>query len=291
MIRIVMPICVLLWSAATSFADGPTRVLLFVGPSSHPPGTHEVSAGAKLVAWCLEHAENVSGFKTEVVTKWPDAAALDDVATVVFSGDRFPPAEMPEGPQMMADLTKMMDRGCGIVCFHYATGLKIEQLPPDRDHPLLRWMGGYFATGKSPDRSIAKIFDATIEPGTGDHPVLRGWKAFSLHDEPYYKNYFGPGGMAQNVTPIATAMLPPDAPQKETVGWAVSRPDGGRGVGVVMPHFYKNWQINDLRMLILNAVVWTAKRDVPVEGVRTKLPDLMTFNPGHIEPQPRPAKK
>jgi hypothetical protein len=111
-----------------------------------------------------------------------------------------------------------------------------------------------------------------------------------LHDEPYIKNYFGPDGMAKNVTPIAAAMLPPEAPQRETVAWAVSRVDGGRGVGVVMPHFYKNWQIDDLRMLILNAVVWSAHREVPVDGVRTNLPDLAAFQPAAVEPQPRPAK-
>lgn len=280
------------WILVTnSFAAEPTRVLFLVGPSSHPPGSHEVAAGARLLAYCLEYAENVKGFRTEIVTKWPDASTLDDVATVVFSGDRFPPAEMPDGPKIMADLTMMMDRGCGLVCFHYATGLNVDKLPEDRDHPLLHWMGGYFATGKSTNRSIAKIFDATIEPGTGDHPVLRGWKGFSLRDEPYVKNYFGPNGMEKNVTSLATTMYPPEAPQKETVAWAVSRADGGRGVGVVMPHFYKNWQNDDLRTMIVNAVVWTAKREVPAEGVKTTLPALLKFEPASIEPQPRPAKK
>ena len=85
-------------------------------------------------------------------------------------------------------------------------------------------------------------------------------------------------------------MLPPEAPRREIVAWAVSRPDGGRGMGVVMPHFYKNWQVDDLRRLILNGIVWSAKREVPPEGVQTTLPDLAQFEPAAIEP-PRPAKK
>jgi type 1 glutamine amidotransferase len=243
------------------------------------------------LAYCVEYAENVKGLRAEIVAAWPDTATLDDVATIVFSGDRFPPAEMPDGAKIMTDLTKLMDRGCGIVCFHYATGLNVDRLAEDRDHPLLRWMGGYFATGKSPNRSIAKVFDAAIEPGSGDHPVLRGWKSFALRDEPYVKNYFGPNGMEKNVTALATTTYPPEAPQKETVAWAVSRPDGGRGVGVVMPHFYKNWQNDDLRMLIVNAIVWTARHEVPAEGVRTKLPSLETFQPTAVDPQPRSTKK
>src|SRR4029079_2907283 len=82
--------------------------------------------------------------------------------------------------------------------------------------------------------------------------------------------------------------LPPEKPNKETVAWDAERPDGGRGDGVAMPHFYRNWQHDELRALILNAIVWTAKQDVPKDGVRVKLPDLATFKPAAVEP---PAKK
>jgi hypothetical protein len=117
--------------------------------------------------------------------------------------------------------------------------------------------------------------------------VLRGWKTFTVHDEPYINNYFGKQGMADNVTALATSMLPPEAPKPEVVAWAVSRADGGRGMGVVMPHFYRNWRVDDLRMLILNGIVWSAKLDVPAEGVKTTLPDLSRFEPASIEPRPR----
>ena len=60
--------------------------------------------------------------------------------------------------------------------------------------------------------------------------LLRGWKTFTLTDEPYYNNYFGPHGLTDRTTPLATAMLPPDAPKPETVAWCTERPtDHGRG--------------------------------------------------------------
>jgi type 1 glutamine amidotransferase len=278
---------------AQTAAVPPTKVLILVGPTTHPPGTHEAAAGARLVKHCLEHAENVPGISAEVITKWPDdRQSLQSVASVVFSGDRFPPEEMPDRDRIMADLAAMMDHGCGLVCFHYATGLGAAHVAKDGDHPLLRWMGGYFATRCEHHQSIARIYQAaTIEPATGDHPVLRGWQAFTVHDEPYIKNYFGPSGMAPNVTALATSLLPPEAPQREVVAWAVSRPDGGRGAGIVMPHFYKNWQGDDLRRLILNAIVWSAKIEVPAEGVQTTLPDLAKFAPAAIEPPPAKKKK
>jgi type 1 glutamine amidotransferase len=268
------------------------QVLILVGPSTHPPGTHEVGAGARLMKHCLENAENVRGIQAEVVTAWPeDRQRLQKVATVVFSGDRFPPAEMPDRERIMADLTSMMEHGCGLVCVHYATGLGADHVALDGAHPLLGWMGGYFATRCPHHQSIARVYAAaTIEPTTAEHPVLRGWKSFTVNDEPYINNYFGKDGPAKNVTPLATSMLPPEKPQAEIVAWAVARPDGGRGVGVVMPHFYKNWQVDDLRMLVMNGIVWSTKLDVPAEGVKTQPPNLAQFEPAAVEPPPRPAK-
>jgi type 1 glutamine amidotransferase len=276
--------------AAAPAADAPARVLVVVGPSNHPPGTHEVAAGGRLLAHCLNAAE-APRLRAEVVTDWPadGGKALAGVASVVFIGDMFPPEVMPDRDAIMKDLTGLMKRGCGIVCVHYATGLEAKHVSEDGDHPLLHWMGGYFATRCNHHKSVARVFkEATIEPAKADHPVLRGWKAFTLHDEPYINNYFGKGGPARNVTALATAMLPPEKPARETVAWAAERPDGGRGVGVVMPHFYRNWQNDDLRTLILNAIVWTALQEVPKGGVRVKLPDLATFKPAAVEP---PVKK
>jgi type 1 glutamine amidotransferase len=295
MLRSLSCVCLLVLLAASCgavFAAEPTRVLILVGPSTHPPGTHEVAAGGRLIAHCLAHMNNVSGVEAQVIDKWPeDRMSLQKVASVVFTGDRFPPAEMPDRERIMADLTAMMDHGCGLVCYHYATGLGATHVTPEGDHPLLRWMGGYFATKCPHHQSVARIFNsATIEPAAGDHPALRGWKAFTLRDEPYIKNYFGKDGPAKNVTILASSMLPPEAPAREAVAWAVSRPDGGRGVGIVMPHFYKNWENEDLRRLILNGIVWSAKLEVPKEGVQTKLPDLATFKPAAVEPPPAKAK-
>jgi type 1 glutamine amidotransferase len=266
-------------------------VLIVVGPSTHPPGTHEVAAGGRLLKHCLEALEKPEQLKAEVVTEWPADGdkVFADVASVVFIGDMFPPEVMPNRDTIMKHLGAMMKRGCGLVCIHYATGLEAKHVTKEGDHPLLHWMGGYFATRCTHHKSVARVFkEATIEPTRADHPVLRGWKTFTLHDEPYINNYFGADGPDKTVTALATAQLPPEKPNRETVAWAVSRPDGGRGVGVVMPHFYRNWQLDDLRTLILNALVWTAKRDVPRDGVRIKLPDLATFKPAAVEP---PKKK
>lgn len=284
----------LLCSANAGRAAAKTQVLVIVGPSTHPPGSHEVAAGGRLMQHCLEHAANVPGIKAGVFYDWPkDEAALDAAATVVFIGDQFPPARFPDSSVIMARLGKMMSRGCGIVCVHYATGLGAKDVADDGEHPLLHWMGGYFATRCKHHQSIAKIYPAaTITPAAPEHPVSRGWREFTLNDEPYINNYFGPDAnhLAPNATALATSMLPPESPKREIVAWCAERKDSGRGFGIVMPHFYRNWQLDDLRRFIMNGIVWTAKLDVPKDGVQTTLPDLATFSPESVEPKPREQK-
>jgi len=280
-------------STAASAAEAVgARALVVAGPCTHPPGTHEAAAGARLIEYILEHAEGAGPLRADVISEWPsDAAALGDVATVVFIGDIFPGETMADPARIKADLAEMMKRGCGIVCIHYATGLRAQHVAEDGDHPLLRWLGGYFATGCKHHRSVARVLTSTIEPAGGDHPVLRGWKTFTFDDEPYWNNYFGPDGPAENVTPIAVSMLPPDEPKREIIAWAVQRADGGRGVGMVIPHYFRSWKIDDLRTLALNAICWSAQLDVPPDGVKATLPDLATFAPDSVEPQPRPQKQ
>jgi type 1 glutamine amidotransferase len=278
---------------ARSAEPAAARVLIVVGPSNHPPGTHEVAAGGRLLQHALLRMANVAGVQADVFSEWPqDAAVRNRAGTVVFIGDIFPPQRLPDSPLVLSQLGEMMKRGCGLACVHYATGLRAVDVMPDGSHPLLQWLGGYFATRCPHHQSVARIFPmVTISPVVHGHPVSRGWREFSLSEEPYYNNYFGPGEnrLAPNVTALATSPLPPEAPKREVVAWAIERADSGRGFGVVMPHFYKNWLNDDLRRLILNGIVWSAKLEVPAGGVATAKPDLAAFQPVSIEPKPVPA--
>jgi len=270
-------------SALGKDATGKTRVLIVVGPSSHPPGTHEVAAGGRLMKHCLENAPGIEAIRADVVTQWPgDAAVRAEVDSVVFIGDLFPPHQMEDSTTIMTQLGEMMDRGGSIVCIHFATGLRDPNVSADGAHPLLNWMGGYFASRCAHHQSIARIFpQCEILPATAEHPVSRGWGPFTLNDEPYIENYFGtPEQVAQSgLIELATSMLPPEAPKRQVVAWGVERPDGGRGFAIVMPHYYHNWALDDLRTLILNGIVWSARRDIPAQGVRVDLPDLSLFAP------------
>ncbi|HMO94345.1 MAG TPA: ThuA domain-containing protein [Pirellulaceae bacterium] len=282
--------------AITAYADGRVEIdevanmqesvqeiWIFVGPSEHPPGTHEVPATARLLKHILMN-QLAAKVEVKIIETVDEAMAeRDDVATIICLGDFFPATRMENGAQIQDRLRRLMDRGCGMLCLHFATGLAQKDVAADGHHPLLEWIGGYFATACEHHQSIAKIMQATIEPSEVEHPVLRGWQAFEFFDEPYYNNYFGPHGPDSRLQVLATAQIPPENPHREIVAWGIERSDGGRGSGIVMPHFFRSWRNNNFRKLVVNAALWTGGFEIPEVGVETELLDLEAFGPAAIE--------
>ena len=48
--------------------------------------------------------------------------------------------------------------------------------------------------------------------------------------------------------------------------WGVERAGGGRGFGFTGGHFHVNWAHDDFRKVVLNALLWLTKVDVPAGG-------------------------
>lgn len=53
--------------------------------------------------------------------------------------------------------------------------------------------------------------------------------------------------------------------------WAIERADGGRGVGFTGGHRHANWGNENFRKVVLNALLWVAKAEVPKDGVSCTL--------------------
>ncbi|HOK78561.1 MAG TPA: ThuA domain-containing protein, partial [Verrucomicrobiota bacterium] len=171
----------------------------------------------------------------------------------------------------------LMAKGVGLGCIHYAV-----EVPKDRGgKEFLSWIGGYFET----DWSVNPFWEAEFKTFP-DHPVTRGVKPFKAYDEWYYHMRFQEG--MKGVTPILSALPPaetlnrPDGPhsnnphvrkavlenkEPQHVMWVYERPDGGRGFGFTGGHAHKLWGGPDYRKVVLNALLWIAKVDVPPDGV------------------------
>ena len=156
-----------------------------------------------------------------------------------------------------------MKRGVGFVCFHAATAVEDQS-----EEYYLDWIGGNKKVGYSLHPMVRSINLSLASP---EHPVCCGVKPMTLRNEEFYcKILFRPGD--RRIAPILTAMLPPERPEEQVVGWACERTDGGRAFACTGPHQHASFQNDDFRRLAMNAILWTAKLDVPTGGVSSTVP-------------------
>lgn len=249
----------LIFSAVFAFAASPAKIVLIAGNQSHGPGDHEYKAGCMLLAGFLR--QNHVSDPVVVTGGWPDDES-------VFEGARAVVLYMDGGAahpiligNRLGTMAKLMQKGVGLACLHYAV-----EVPKDHGGPqFLDWIGGFY------DRPYSQnpVNDILAVQATPEHPISRGWRSFQLKDEWYYRIRFQPGD--KRVTPILTAMLPADAPSPQVLAWATVREDGGRGFGFTGLHTHANWAVPGFRQLLVNAVLWTAKLDIPAKGAKCEL--------------------
>jgi type 1 glutamine amidotransferase len=247
--------------------EQPAKIVLIAGTPSHLPLEHEFNNGILLLDKCLRQNKGV----TTVVVKggWPhDESVFDGASEIVFymdGGDKHP---IIQGDHLQK-IGALVRKGVGIACMHYA----VEVPATKGGDEFMEWIGGFYETGVSKN----PINDVMVTQASPQHPISRGWKSFQTRDEWYFNIHFRPND--KRITPILTAMLPPDNPQKEVISWVVERADGGRGFGFDGGHFAKSWGNPDFRRLVVNALLWTAKVEVPKKGALCDItPEDLTQN-------------
>ena len=282
------------FSAPLAAAD--KRVLLIAGTPSHGAGAHEHNAGVLLLRKCLA---GMPGLKVDVsLNGWPkDAASLVGVDAVVMYCDGGV-KHLALAENRLAVLTNLAARGVGIGCVHYA----VEPTKEKGQAEFLRMIGGAFET----HWSVNPHWDAHFK-SLPEHPITRGVKPFTIRDEWYFNMRFTEG--RRGVTPILAAVpdasvtTRPDGPHSgnpemraqvargdaQVVSWAFERPDGGRGFGFTGAHYHANWGNEDFRRIVLNAILWLARIEVPAGGVKSNVSsDDLAVN---LDPKPAAKKK
>jgi type 1 glutamine amidotransferase len=263
-------------SACVHAADT-VKIVLIAGRQSHGAGDHEFNAGCKLLAKCLAEVPGVE--PVFVAGGWPkDESVFDGAREVVFFMDGGGEHPMIKGDHLQT-IQKLMDKGVGLVCLHYAVEVP-KGKPGDK---FLDWIGGYYEDRYSTNPHWKADFQKLP-----DHAITRGVKPFAIRDEWYFNIRFRPE--MNGVTPILVAKpddkarggetSSPRGPHShiaaakgrdEVLAWAVERPDSGRGFGFTGAHTHNNWRDPNFRKLVLNAILWTAKLEVPADGVESKV--------------------
>ncbi len=180
----------------------------------------------------------------------------------------------------LKEFDALMKKGMGVVMIHWAT----EAIKGDPGNKFIEWMGGFCDLNWSVNPHWTPKFKAR------EHSIWNGVKPFSVNDEWYYHMRFVKD--LKGVTPILTDVPPaktlkrPDGArsgnptvrkavangESQHVAWAYERPVGGRGFGFTGGHVHMNWQHDDNRKLMLNAILWTANVEIPKDGVPSKTP-------------------
>lgn len=266
-------VSMLVGMAAPVSAAAPAKILLVAGKMSHGPGDHEFRAGMLLIQRALQ---GVAGVQTLVASNgWPTSPdAFEGVSAVVIyaDGGAGHPAIQEE---RMNFLTGLARKGVGLGFMHY--GVEVPKGDPGR--AMQEWIGGYYEHEFSCNPMWSPDFQEFP-----DHPVTRGVKPFSIRDEWYMNMRFRED--MKGVTSILAAK-PSDAVRNgpyvwpkgpyphiqaakgrpETMMWVREREDGGRGFGFTGGHVHRNWGNDSFRKVILNALLWVSKLDVPAGGV------------------------
>src|SRR5690606_10165173 len=157
------------------------RALIFVGPSDHPPGTHEPMQTAQLLASLLTQR----GMDVGICTDSTRPSDLGPAATIVFAGDGFPIHDGPHRTPHSDYLLHLLNQGTGIACVHFAMGVQRSENSSSDYHPLLRFLGGYFAV-HCVQHASGNVFSKLLVVPDVNSPLAHGWEPFVIEDELYY---------------------------------------------------------------------------------------------------------
>lgn len=253
----------------------PKRLLLIgQGPDGHGWGTHEYRAGMRILAQCLQPVPRLQTIVVSADGKWPEGPELidgvDGVVLFVSEGAKW----IHDDPRRLIALKNLANRGGGFVCWHWGMGCRDAKYIAE----YVKLFGGCHG---GPDRKYKVEKGVRAEVVGGTHPVVRGIKDFVVDEEFYYTLKFAkPAG---SVTPLIRANVDGG---RHTVCWAWERPDGGRSFGFSGGHYHNNWNRQEYRRLITQAVLWSVHAPIPEKRLlplKVKQKDL-------TQPRPKPDK-
>jgi len=203
-----------------------------------------------------------------------------DVVLLYFGMDYRGMTDTLDDPARRAAMERLMAKGAGLIALHQASTV------PDQSSkiPFADWLGAvrYGMADRTTEIASVQISGAA-------NPVTNGLKTFSYLDEFYPTLTFS---TTTKVTPILTAKVHiqtrnnipvfEEPPTEHVIAWAAERPNGGRSFGFTGAHYLATFDQPEIRTALLNAILWTTKRDVPTGGATTNAVTMRRYGPGRI---------
>ncbi len=159
----------------------------------------------------------------------------------------------PISDEAKADFVSRLKEGKGLVALHHCLA-SYQSWPEYR-----KIIGGTYYLEKTVVNGAEKApstykhdVDFTVHIADSRHPVTRGLKDFSIHDETY-------GGF--EVSPESHALLATDeATSSRTIAWAKAY-DKARVVYLQLGHDHQAYENPSYRKFVAQAIRWTAGKD------------------------------
>jgi len=272
--RLQLCLLVCAFLLAPSIALCLPHIVIVAGSQSHGYGEHEFNAGGEILARDL----NASGLVRATLYRdgWPASGIDDDVDALVLYMDGDTGHEVNKH---LKEVDALVSKGVGFVAMHFA----VHATEAVGEAYFKRWLGGYYHSQSSTNPHWRANFNADSA-----HPIFNGVENFSAQDEFYFNILFTPHAL-----PILLA-TPPDTAREhvphprrilstfggtvpaevelnkgreETIAWGIERSDGGRSFGFTGGHYHWNWGNDDYRRFVLNALLWSARVEVPDQGI------------------------
>jgi cytochrome c len=221
-----------------------TRILVIAGTGQSPWESHLLRQGAELIARCLDQTPGVEA----VVSPdpgWPtDPKLLEKVSAIVHHAS---PADRLLVSERQGEMKELLDLGVGMVAI-----------------PSVMVQSG------GPDNTGA----VRVVPVDRAHPVNRGFRPHAREWAPYSELPLDP-----RARPLLRARL---GGRDQLLAWAFEREGGGRSFGTAPGRLLESLKIEAFRRMVVNGILWAAKREVPTTGANVALA------PDELTPPPRP---
>lgn len=282
--------CLIPFAGKASDQSEAKRIILVAGETAKVDviGHHDYLAGCAALEALLHQTKGVETVR--VNDGWPaDEHVFDNAAAVVFYTDGGGKQAFLSSPSRVAKMQSLVDKGVGLVLIHQAV-----DFPNEFAKQGIAWLGGAYLTGKS-DRGHWPSRHTEFP----NHPITRGVTAWEINDGWLNGIQFVEG--MPGIVPLVWSSKDYEeirvGLEKHVVSWAYSRPLGGRSFSFSGLDAHSAWELDGIRQLMVNGVLWTAGIDIPAQGApcvidKKELQAMQTpRTPRTPKPPATPAKK
>jgi quercetin dioxygenase-like cupin family protein/type 1 glutamine amidotransferase len=266
-------------SAVAAAPSGPTIVLIGGDKQGYPRTEHDYPDGILAIERLIKGSPQLQALNP-VVKSFPTGFPSDlsqiadaDVVLLYFGMDYGKMSHVLDNEPRRVAMQQLMAKGVGLIALHQASTVPTQTSAV----PMADWLGGVRFGMADRTTEIAQIQIA----GAGKNPIANGLKPFELLDEFYPTVTFS---TTDKVTPILSAKVHiqtrdnhpvfEEPPADHVIAWAAERPNGGRSFAFTSGHYLLTFDQPQVRDMLLNAILWTTKRDVPSAGATTNAPTM-----------------